>query len=707
MADTAALVVALSAQLTKFEKDMKDAVKIADTQTKAIETRFSQMNSKIEQEFSGFVSRFAASAGPIGGIFSALGPVGLTVAAGIGAATLAIGFLNDKTDKFVEKQKAMKEAAETTGFTLNQLKALGQSATATGVDFEKAERGIERMTVAIDELKSKGTGPLYDALAKINPALIRQVTNANSTAEAIDIVIKAYDGLADQFQKNAFASDLFGKRQIEVGRILQDLAGKGGIKAAGDSLEALGKGVDKGLNDRIVQLKKDIDEIKKKSDNLFGQAFAETQLQAQKETAQVIAFIAQKLNDIAQAARTIDLSKLSGGKTGNENLSNLQVPGLAVSPQRGRGSGASGVDESGLTQFEVRTAIPQARPSADIKRTLEAAEALQQEKDAVAANLTFQERWVGVLGDAATQQDLLRQKTLQLDKAVQDDVRLGAARVRALQAFNVAQLEQNTAVRVSLGVASEQEILNARLARIQLDVNKGIIDNTEAERARAKAVKESKDAYEAMIVSASKLPELTRFGLDAANGFKQFDTIVTSSFTSFENNFADFATGTRTFQDAFKSMTDSIIRDLVRLTLRMSVTGPLAGALSGLFGSGGGGFNFLFGGGSPSGFGGGKAAGGPVSANTPYVVGEHGPELFIPKGAGTIVPNQVTRSGSAAGLQVLVNNYASNDTETTQEQRSGPNGEQLIIGVVKKHFSKGSFDDVQRGRYGLRAVKSR
>ena len=389
MADTAALVVALSAQLTKFEKDMKDAVKIADTQTKAIETRFSQMNSKIEQEFSGFVSRFAASAGPIGGIFAALGPVGLTVAAGIGAATLAIGFLNDKTDKFVEKQKAMKEAAETTGFTLNQLKALGQSATATGVDFEKAERGIERMTVAIDELKSKGTGPLYDALAKINPALIRQVTNANSTAEAIDIVIKAYDGLSDQFQKNAFASDLFGKRQIEVGRILQDLAGKGGIKAAGDALETLGKGVDKGLNDRIVQLKKDIDEIKKKSDNLFGQAFAETQLQAQKETAQVIAFIAQKLNDIAQAARNIDLSKLSGGKTGNENLSNLQVPGLAVSPQRGRGSGASGVDESGLTQFEVKTVIPQARPSADIKRTLEAAEALQQEKDAVAANLTF------------------------------------------------------------------------------------------------------------------------------------------------------------------------------------------------------------------------------------------------------------------------------------------------------------------------------
>ena len=270
MADTAALVVALSAQLTKFEKDMKDAVKIADTQTKAIENRFSQMNNKIEQEFSSFVSRFAASAGPIGGIFSALGPVGLTVAAGIGAATLALGFLIDKTDKFVEKQKAMQEAALTTGLTLDQLKALGQSAASVGVDFDKAERGIERLSVAVQELREKGTGPLYDTLARINPALIQQVINAGSTGEAIDILAKAYDGLADQFQKNAFASDLFGKRQIEVGRILSDIAGKGGIQQLVANLQAAGNAVDKDLNEHVVQLKREIDEIKKKTDNLFA-----------------------------------------------------------------------------------------------------------------------------------------------------------------------------------------------------------------------------------------------------------------------------------------------------------------------------------------------------------------------------------------------------------------------------------------------------
>jgi ElaB/YqjD/DUF883 family membrane-anchored ribosome-binding protein len=34
-----------------------------------------------------------------------------------------------------------------------------------------------------------------------------------------------------------------------------------------------------------------------------------------------------------------------------------------------------------------------------------------------------------------------------------------------------------------------------------------------------------------------------------------------------------------------------------------------------------------------------RASGGPVSADTPYLVGEDGPELFVPRNAGRIVPN--------------------------------------------------------------------
>lgn len=37
--------------------------------------------------------------------------------------------------------------------------------------------------------------------------------------------------------------------------------------------------------------------------------------------------------------------------------------------------------------------------------------------------------------------------------------------------------------------------------------------------------------------------------------------------------------------------------------------------------------------------GGGRAAGGPVSSGTPYMVGERGPELFVPNSSGNIIPN--------------------------------------------------------------------
>lgn len=45
--------------------------------------------------------------------------------------------------------------------------------------------------------------------------------------------------------------------------------------------------------------------------------------------------------------------------------------------------------------------------------------------------------------------------------------------------------------------------------------------------------------------------------------------------------------------------------------------------------------------------------GGPVSANRPYIVGEAGPELFVPQGGGNIVPND--RMGSGASVSITIN----------------------------------------------------
>lgn len=50
----------------------------------------------------------------------------------------------------------------------------------------------------------------------------------------------------------------------------------------------------------------------------------------------------------------------------------------------------------------------------------------------------------------------------------------------------------------------------------------------------------------------------------------------------------------------------------------------------------------------------GKAVGGPVFSNTPYIVGERGPELFMPNRSGSIVPNgQLMGKGVGVGSQAI------------------------------------------------------
>lgn len=105
--------------------------------------------------------------------------------------------------------------------------------------------------------------------------------------------------------------------------------------------------------------------------------------------------------------------------------------------------------------------------------------------------------------------------------------------------------------------------------------------------------------------------------------------------------------------------------------------GSGGGFLSSLFGGGKGaapsaGFSSMFGSNTSWLFGGAMAGGGQTMANRAYLVGENGPEMFVPRGAGAVLPNEVTRNmiGGGRGDFTQVNNtYISGPTNRRTPQQ--------------------------------------
>lgn len=99
----------------------------------------------------------------------------------------------------------------------------------------------------------------------------------------------------------------------------------------------------------------------------------------------------------------------------------------------------------------------------------------------------------------------------------------------------------------------------------------------------------------------------------------------------------------------FKDFARSIIQDLIAIQLKAQANRLLSGLFSALSFSS----SAMPGEGLAAGYA--KADGGPVSGNNAYLVGERGPEIFMPPGSGTIIPNHALSMGG--GTTNVTNNY--------------------------------------------------
>jgi|DEB0MinimDraft_6_1074348.scaffolds.fasta_scaffold00106_2 hypothetical protein len=149
------------------------------------------------------------------------------------------------------------------------------------------------------------------------------------------------------------------------------------------------------------------------------------------------------------------------------------------------------------------------------------------------------------------------------------------------------------------------------------------------------------------MVQAFPTPDALKMPFISAGQAVNLLTDITSTFTSsFGQGMSNVIVQGEKLKDTLENIGKLLASAAIQKAISVLLTGGLGGA--GFFGQGGGIFGKILGKLT------GKAVGGPVFSNTPYIVGERGPELFMPNRSGSIVPNgQLMGKGVGMGTQAI------------------------------------------------------
>ena len=158
---------------------------------------------------------------------------------------------------------------------------------------------------------------------------------------------------------------------------------------------------------------------------------------------------------------------------------------------------------------------------------------------------------------------------------------------------------------------------------------------------------------------------------------KKATEMATSLRSAFSDTFFDMMQGNfKNLGDRFKKLIDRMVADALAAQLAKALfgdfmqSGKVSGAAGNALSSIASGFMSMF-----------RAGGGTVASGTPYIVGEIGPELFVPKTSGTIIPANVTAAmagGAANNLTVNVTAMDSQSVLAAMDKIKRPLAEMMV-----------------------------
>jgi lambda family phage tail tape measure protein len=510
----------------------------------------------------------------------------------LGLAGVATAFVA-ATKEAIDFADRITDVAKANEMSVASVLRMSQALAINGGDADSAGRLMASFNQKIDEA-AKGSKDAHAAFTRMGVSI--KDLKTLSPQELFEKVVKQLGAIEDPVKRNAIAMEMFGKaiKGVDIKGLSEDMQkSKGQFEEAEVAFKRINASMDKFA---VAWLKLKVSLAQTFAGLLEAQANYIDQSEAKQKRFDQIAkrygFQAAFLDKIG--SKKIDFSEPEFGS----------VQG-AIAPKIMSGIGGVAADKKDV-------------------------------RDVIAAN-----------ADTIQKQKEFYEKEMQISQA------------------KLGRIEKEHELE-SLGEAERKRILDIydiNQKMLQLDVEKKMTKDQinkwgDLEKARVEEeyrIAKSQQSFEYGWKKAFKT-----YADDANNAAKQAEQAFVNLTQSLEDTLTTFF---ETGKLNFKSFASAIIHEIARMQAQAA-----AKSIMGLFGGGGGGgigsfISSLFGGGGGAGMFTGStgeiggsilhsAGGNELGAGQPSLIGENGPEMFIPKSAGTIVPNN--RIGSMMGNQPQV-----------------------------------------------------
>lgn len=684
MAVVGQLLVQLSANVARLQSDMNAASKVVQTHT----------------------AKMARAAETVTTAFTAIG------------AGLSVGMIVGSFTRAIDSMDAFNDVADKTGASVESLSSLVNTLAPFGHNLDDISTATDRLIKSLSQAddETKGAGEAFKALGIATRDASGAIRPAN---EILFEVSRALAEYGDGSDKTAMAVRLFGKEGANLIPLLKDLAeaeqraatvtaeqaeqakqAKVAINEFNTAILQLQQAIASAALPSLVELYNKLQSIARLSRNPLDW-FSFT-LGGNRD---INAAIAEAEREIAKLDKIIEETR---DKPEQRSSSFNRLPNPVLNPPgdaafaRKRRAELEGelvlLREVQKTQREL--AVPQKsgglpdRPKTGGKETLSEAQKL----------LETLQRQLRATQDLTTEQDVLAQigsgklqgltvtleQQLLLTATLIDKERERAAAVAQATAEETADYEALSRMKRQAANDLDNEIeairravdpsraFSVEIERIKALLSGGLIP-ADLGQARldqlneVEAIRRAVDPTRALWTEIERIKTLLFDGLIPADlGQARLDQL-SMELRRVMNDVGVAADETKSQVQDFLSPISSAFEELIfsggkardilrglaqdaaRILVRQQITGPLAALMGGadvksqgntLIGRVLGSIGFL-------------ADGGRAAANRPYVVGERGAELFVPKTSGTVVPNHALGGGPNITFNVQVASGAS------------------------------------------------